>query len=77
MRGLYAQSQLECVYRRRENKILYRQKQLAGRLSNNIKHLIQTYTMNISLTRDFPGGPMVKTPCFQCRGCRFNPWWGN
>ena len=20
---------------------------------------------------------MVKTPCFQCRGCRFDPWSGN
>ena len=27
--------------------------------------------------RDFPGGPMIKTPCFQCRGCRLNLWWGN
>ena len=24
--------------------------------------------------RDFPGGSVVKTPHFQCRGCRFNPW---
>ena len=23
--------------------------------------------------RDFPGGPVVKTPHFQCRGRRFNP----
>ena len=26
---------------------------------------------------EFPGGPLVKTPCFHCRGCRFNPWSGN
>lgn len=26
---------------------------------------------------DFPGGPVVKTPCFHCRGCRFNPRPGN
>ena len=26
---------------------------------------------------DFPGGPVVKTPCFHCRGLRFNPWPGN
>ena len=24
--------------------------------------------------RGFLGSPMVKTPCFQCRGCRFDPW---
>ena len=23
---------------------------------------------------DFPGDPVVKTSCFQCRGHRFNPW---
>ena len=27
--------------------------------------------------RDFPGGLVVKTPCFQCRGCRFDSWSGN
>ena len=27
--------------------------------------------------RDFPGGPVPKTPCSQCRGSRFDPWSGN
>ena len=27
--------------------------------------------------RDVPRGPVVKTPCFQCRGYGFNPWLGN
>ena len=27
--------------------------------------------------RDFLSGPVVKTPCFQCRGHRFDPWLGN
>ena len=26
------------------------------------------------LTRDFPGGLVVKTLHFQCRGCRVVPW---
>ena len=26
---------------------------------------------------DFPGGPLDKTPCFQCRGPEFDPWSGN
>ena len=26
---------------------------------------------------DFPRGPVVKTPCSQCRGPRFHPWVGN
>ena len=27
--------------------------------------------------RDSPGGPVVKTPCFHCRGHGFDPWLGN
>ena len=27
--------------------------------------------------QDFPGGPMVKILCFQCRGCGINSWLGN
>ena len=26
---------------------------------------------------DFPGGPVVKTPFFHCRGHEFDPWSGN
>ena len=26
---------------------------------------------------DFPGGPVVKTLGFQCKGRRFDPWSGN
>ena len=26
---------------------------------------------------DFPGGPVVRTLCFHCRGHRFDPWSGN
>ena len=26
---------------------------------------------------NFPEGLVVKTPCCQCRGCRFNSWSGN
>ena len=25
----------------------------------------------------FPGGPVVKNPCFHCRGHGFDPWSGN
>ena len=27
--------------------------------------------------KDFPGGPVVMTPCFHCRGRRFSPWSGD
>ena len=26
---------------------------------------------------DFPGGPVVKTPCFKWQGLIFNSWLGN
>ena len=26
---------------------------------------------------DFPGGPVVKTQCFQCKGHGFSHWSGN
>ena len=26
---------------------------------------------------NFPGGPVVKTPCFHCRGLGFYSWLGN
>ena len=32
---------------------------------------------SISQARDFPGVPVVKTPCSQCRGHGFDPWLGN
>ena len=28
-------------------------------------------------SRDFPGGPVAKTPHSQCSGPGFNPWSGN
>ena len=30
-----------------------------------------------NMGRDFPGGPVVKTPCFHYRGHGFDPWLGN
>ena len=29
------------------------------------------------VSKDFPGGPVAKTPHSQCRGSRFHPWAGN
>ena len=31
----------------------------------------------LKLDREFPGGPVVRTPCFYCRGLGFDPWSGN
>ena len=41
-----------------------------------ISDKIQFKTKIYSL-RDFPGGPVVKTPHSQCRGHGFHPWSGN
>ena len=32
---------------------------------------------NPACTQHFPGSPVAKTMCFQCRGCRFDAWSGN
>ena len=32
---------------------------------------------NENSTRYFPGSPVIKTLCFQCRGRGFHPWSGN
>ena len=37
----------------------------------------QRYIIENSYDRDLPGGPVVKTQTFLCRGCRFDPWWGD
>ena len=34
-------------------------------------------TTKEGVVRDFPRGPVAKTPCSQCRGPRFHPWSGN
>ena len=47
-------------------------------------HLAADWMMSLTLgcklkpgtktpARVFPGGPVVETPCFQCRGCEFDP----
>ena len=39
-------------------------------------HLKEETAMTLSWKEwgSFPGGPVVKTPCHQCRGHRFRPW---
>ena len=58
------------------------QKEKLRKLSHLQSH--QKEYLGINLTKevndlylwDFPGGPVVKTPCFHCRGHGFNPWSG-
>ena len=44
----------------------------------NKMQYVHTMESSHPLTRmeywNFPGGPEVKTPCLQCRCCRFDPW---
>ena len=37
----------------------------------------QQSTMRKGWLGDFPGGPVAKTACSQCRGPEFDPWLGN
>ena len=34
-------------------------------------------TPSVIMVRGFPASPVVKVPCFHCRGHGFNPWSGN
>ena len=39
--------------------------------------IISNSTIKIKYAWDFPGGPVVKTLRFHCRGRGFDPWLGN
>ena len=50
----------------------------AGRKwGNRAATQLQTYAAHQGKNRDFPGGPVSKTPSSQCREYRFDPWLGN
>ena len=42
-----------------------------------VKLSIKVDSRTKSETGDFPGGPVVETLCFHCRGRGFDPWLGN
>ena len=46
-------------------------------ISHPTSQLCLFFPIKESLTWDFPGSPVVKTPGFQCRGHKFNPCLGN
>ena len=45
-------------------------------LTTAISHLCPYFSSFKRTQRDFPGGPMFKTPHIHCRMPRFNPWLG-
>ena len=48
--------------------------------SQQLTHMDSTAPVHLKtkfVTGDFPGGPVGKTPCSQCRGPGFDPWSGN
>ena len=46
-------------------------------VSDSKRHLTPEEEVIENNDQDFPGGPMVKILCFQCRGCGINSWLGN
>ena len=50
---------------------------------NHLKNTTELFLINLCIgpglkqSWDFPGGPVAKTPCFQCREHEFDPWSGN
>ena len=47
--------------------IKYDQIEISSYLETDVEKIIHKQR------RDFPGSPVVKTPCFHCRGHRFDP----
>ena len=56
--------------------LIVREVQIKGTMRYHLT-LVRMAIIKKSTNRDFPGGPVVKTPSFQCRGHGFNPWSGN
>ena len=48
-----------------------------GSWSSHHKPLNRNHIKKKKSSRDFPGGPAVKTQNSQCRGLRFDHWSGN
>ena len=50
----------------------------AGVLQPQDKECLKAGGQGSTLLTDFrlPGGPVVRTPCFQCKGHGFDPWSG-
>ena len=54
-----------------------------GKAGGEGDKIVQSSNLWTEVTRkktecgDFPGGPVVKTPQFHCRGHGFDPWLGN
>ena len=48
-----------------------------GKIISSIFADHNSMRLEINYKRDFPGGPVAKTPCSQCRGLGFHPWSGN
>ena len=73
---------LTLLLRERSNSGLFGRKSALwgnkGRISllyvQNTKPWFCTYEFKLQATRDFSGGPVVRTLCFHCRGHRFDPW---
>ena len=38
-----------------------------------IASFLDALNLQIKISRELPGGPVVRTPCSHCRGHRFNP----
>ena len=47
----------------------------SGQLNGNVSsHGSGAWKSKITATRDFAGGPVVKTSRLHCRDCEFHPW---
>ena len=56
---------------------IHLQHSLLNILSPLLGPTVQKKWVPFKILWDFPGSPVAKTLCSQCRGPRFNPWSGN
>ena len=53
------------------------EKEEREKMSKHESQEITIYAFKNNWYRDFPGGPVGKTPHYQCRGPCLDPWSGN
>ena len=47
-----------------------------GTMGHALSACQNCFAQTLRLLREFPGSPVVRTPCFHCRGPGFDPWSG-
>ena len=66
-----------CIHTMEYYSAMKRNKILFAAIQMDLAIIIPSEVSQKEKDRDFPGGPVVKTPCFHCRGNGLDLWSGN